>query len=61
MELYKLLTEFPVILSPYFMHFNETCDEEYFAQIVAEKPEKVKSGRRFVRRYVQDTGKKRGA
>lgn len=52
-ELYKPLTAFPVQQYPYYMHFNDTCDEEFFAQLVAERPEKVKVGRRFVRRYVQ--------
>ncbi len=52
-ELYMPLTAFPVETYPYYMHFNMTCDEEFFAQLVAERPEKVKVGRRFVRKYVQ--------
>jgi phage terminase large subunit GpA-like protein len=52
-QLHRPLTEVPVTVSPYYMHFNQACDEEYFAQLVAERPEKIKSGRRYVRRWVQ--------
>lgn len=52
-EQYSFLTDSPVSRYPYYMHFNETCDEEYFSQVVAERPEKIKIGRRYVRRYVQ--------
>jgi phage terminase large subunit GpA-like protein len=52
-ETFAQLTDKPVLRYPYYMHFNESCDEEYFAQLVAERPEKVKRGRRYVRQYVQ--------
>ncbi len=52
-ENFKPITDQPMRRYPYYMHFNESCDEEYFAQLVAERPEKIKIGRRYVRRYVQ--------
>lgn len=52
-EMFKPFTDQPVRRYPYYMHFNESCDEEYFSQLVAERPEKIKIGRRYIRRYVQ--------
>lgn len=47
-ELYKPLTEKPIELYPYFMHFKKSCcDEEYFAQLTAEKPVKKKFKRLY--------------
>jgi phage terminase large subunit GpA-like protein len=51
--IYAGITSSAVTRYPGYMHFNESCDEEYFAQLVAEKREKVKVGRRYVWRYRQ--------
>ncbi len=49
-ETFKSLSDQPVELNPYRMHFREgICDEEYFAQLTAEKPTKKK----FKRVYEQ--------
>jgi phage terminase large subunit GpA-like protein len=52
-EVYEPLIDGTVSINPGYMHYNMTVDEEYFAQVLAERPEKVKSGRRMKRVYVQ--------
>lgn len=53
-EFYKPLTDEPVEVIPMYMHFNDSCDEEYFKQLVSsEQPEKVKQRGRIKRVYKQ--------
>lgn len=53
-ELYGPLTDQPVTLHPAYMHFRAACcDEEYFKQLVSEKPEKKKVSGRWRRVYTQ--------
>lgn len=44
--LFAALTDQEIIVNPNYMHFNQTCDAEYFRQIVAERlVEKRRSGK----------------
>jgi phage terminase large subunit GpA-like protein len=52
-EVFLPLTDKPVEICAYYLHFNEACDEEYFRQLVAEKSERQKIGSRIKRKYVQ--------
>lgn len=45
-SIFESLTQEQILVNPNYMHFNQTCDAEYFRQLVAERlVEKRRSGR----------------